>query len=66
MVVIKACLAGVVLWTAFALTYKKALRLATGWEDPTTKEFEQKRIRQFQENNKRGEVIKLTEGENYF
>jgi len=40
MVVIKACLGGVLIWTAFALTYKKALRVATGWEDPTTKAFE--------------------------
>jgi hypothetical protein len=42
------------------------LRKATGWEDSETPEYQQKKIKEFLDNNKDVEVIKLKEGENYF
>ena len=51
MVLIKAGMAGIAMWTFFAFTYKKVLRFSTGWEDPTTKEFERKRIEKFLQAN---------------
>ena len=58
---------GAVVFNVFRMAYTKGLRIATGWEDPETKEFEQKQIDKFLENNKDAEVIKLNPNpENYF
>ena len=58
--------AGVVTMHAFAFVYKHTARKMSGWEDDTTEEYRQKKIKEFEEANPEDRVIKLPEGENYF
>lgn len=67
MYVFAGIFSGMLMFNAFRYTYQWTLRKATGWEDPETKEFEQKQVAKFLENNKDAEVIKLNPNpENYF
>ena len=57
----------IIIFNGFRIVYERTLRVATGWEDPDTPEFEEKKIQKFIENNKDAEVIKLNPNpENYF
>jgi len=57
---------GIAGFQVFRMTYGFVLRRATGWEDPDSREYSQKQIKKFLDQNKDAEVIKLPEGENYF
>ena len=57
---------GALAFHGFRAGYSFMLRKATGWEDGDSKEYFQKQVQKFQDNNKDAEVIKLKEDENYF
>ena len=62
----KLFVGGVVTFNLFTIVYRYSARKFTGWEDDTTEEFRQRKIKEFEEVNPEEKVIKLEIRENYF
>ena len=58
--------AGILTMNTLGMAYRYTARKMTGWEDDTTEEYRQKKIKEFEEKNPDEKVIKLEIRENYF